>query len=218
MCNALSNRIHNAAIHDHAQVAGTGDRNLTLAVAKRHHVQAADLDTRLKRTDDVLHQVFTRVGRLRTTGEMHRHAHRAATREHPGRHRRIDTRRQKRHDLAGRTHRKAANAALGARIHVDTTLNHQNVHHRVGVVHLDLFIGKHLTQHLANLSIDIDRGELIVSIGALGVHLKRIEGTKLAQRLHSGGAVLLRVAVGKIRQRHTGNAGDGADDTRRLVG
>lgn len=67
VCNALGNRIHNAAIHDHAQVAGTGDRNLTLAVAKRHHVQAADLDTRLKRTDDVLHQILTRVGRLRTT-------------------------------------------------------------------------------------------------------------------------------------------------------
>ena len=50
------------------------------------------------------------------------------------------------------------------------------------------------------------------------MHLKRIEGTKLAQRLHGGGAVLLRVAIGVIRQGHTSNAGDGANDTRRLVG
>ena len=218
VCNALGNRIHNAAIHDHAQIAGTGDRNLTLAVAKRHHVQAADLDTRLKRTDDVLHQILARIGRLRTTREMYRHAHRAATREHPGRHRRIDTRRQQRHDLAGRTHRQTAHAALGARVHINATLDHQYVHHRIGVVHLNLFIGEGLTQHLAHLTIDVNRGELIVGIGALGVHLKRIEGTKLAQRLHGGGAVLLRVAVGVIRQRHTGNAGNGANDTRRLVG
>ena len=149
---------------------------------------------------------------------MHRHAHRAATREHPGRHRRIDTRRQQRHDLAGRTHRQTAHAALGACVHVNATLDHQYVHHCIGVVHLNLFIGEGLTQYLAHLTIDIDRGELIVSIGALGVHLKRIEGTKLAQRLHGGGAVLLRVAVGVIRQRHTGNAGNGANDTRRLVG
>ena len=50
------------------------------------------------------------------------------------------------------------------------------------------------------------------------MHLKRIEGAKLTQRLHGGGAVLLRVAVGVIRQRHTSNAGNGANDTRRLVG
>ena len=218
MCNALGNRIHNAAIHDHAQVAGTGDRNLTLAVAKRHHVQAADLDTRLKRTDDVLHQILARIGRLRTTGEMYRHAHRTATREHPSRHRRIDTRRQQRHDLAGRTHRQTAHAALGARVHINATLNHQYVHHGIGVVHLNLFIGEGLTQHLAHLTIDVNRGELIVGIGALGMHLKRIEGTKLAQRLDGGGTVLLRVAIGVIRQRHASNAGNGANDTRRIVG
>lgn len=68
------------------------------------------------------------------------------------------------------------------------------MHHRVGVVHLDLFIGKRLAQHLAYLPIDINRGELIVGVRALGVNLKRLEGTKLAQRLHGGGAVLLRVA------------------------
>ena len=218
MRNALGNRIHNAAIHDHAQVAGAGDGNLALAISERHHVQAADLDTRLKRADDVLHQILARIGRLRTTGEMYRHAHRAATREHPGRHRRIDARRQKRHDLAGRTHRQTAHAALGARVHVNATLYHQYVHHRIGVVHLNLFIGEGLAQNLAHLTIDINRGELIVGIGALGMHLKRIEGAKLAQRLDGGGAVLLRVAVGVVRQGHTGNAGDGADDTRRLVG
>ena len=218
VCNALGNRIHNAAIHDHAQVAGTGDRNLTLAVAKRHHVQAADLDTWLKRTDDVLHQILARIGRLRTTGEMYRHAHRAATREHPGRHRRIDTRGKQRHDLAGRTNRQTAHTALGARIHVDATLDHQHVHHSVRIVHLNLFIRKRLAQHLAHLTIDVNRGELIVGIGALGVHLKRIERAKLAQRLDGGGTVLLRVAVSVIRQRHTSNAGNGANDTRRFIG
>ena len=218
MRNALGNRIHDAAIHDHAQVAGAGDGNLTLTISKRHHVQAADLDTRLKRADDVLHQILARIGRLRTTGEMHRHANRAATREHPGRHRRIDARRQKRHDLAGRTHRQTAHAALGARVHVDAALNNQHVHHRVGIVHLDLFIGERLAQHLANLSIDINRGEFVIGVGALGVYLKRVEGAKLTQRLYSRRAVLLRVAIGVIGQGDTGNAGDGADDTRRLVG
>ena len=92
------------------------------------------------------------------------------------------------------------------------------MHHRVGVVHLDLFIGKRLTQHLANLTVDIDGGKLVVGVGALGMHLKRIEGTELAQRLDGGGAVLLRVAVSVVRQGHTGNAGDSANDTRRLVG
>ena len=92
MRDALGNRIHDAAIHDHAQVAGAGNGNLTLAITKRHHIQATDLDTRRKGTDDVLHQILARIGRLRTTGEMYRHAYRAATREHPGRHRRIDTR------------------------------------------------------------------------------------------------------------------------------
>ena len=149
---------------------------------------------------------------------MYRHAHRAATREHPGRHRGIDTRRQQRHDLAGRPHRKATHTALRARIHIDATLDHQHVHHRVGVVHLDLFIGKRLAQHLAYLPIDINRGELIVGVRALGVNLKRLEGTKLAQRLHGGGAVLLRVAVRVICQGHAGNAGDGANNARRLVG
>lgn len=92
------------------------------------------------------------------------------------------------------------------------------MHHRIGVVHLNLFIGEGLAQHLAHLTIDVNRGELIIGIGALGVHLKRIEGTKLAQRLHGGGTVLLRVAIGVIRQRHTSNAGNGANDTRRLIG
>ena len=149
---------------------------------------------------------------------MHRYAHGAAAGEHPRRHRRIDTRRQQRHNLAGRTHRQAAHAALGARIHIDAALDHQHMHHRVGVVHLDLFIGKRLAQHLAHLTVDIDGGKLIVGVGALGMHLKRIEGTKLAQRLDGGCAILLRVAVGVVRQGHTGNAGDGANDTRRLVG
>ena len=218
MRDALGNRIHNAAIHDHAQVAGTCHRNLALAISKRHHVQAADLDTRLKGTDDVLYQILAGIGRLRTAGEMHRYAHGTAAGEHPGRHRRIDTRRQQRHDLAGRTHRQTAHAALRARIHIDAALDHQHVHHRIGVVHLDLFIGKRLAQHLAHLTIDIDRGELVVGVGALGMHLKRIEGTKLAQRLDGGGAVLLRVAVGVICQGHTGNAGNGTNDTRRIVG
>ena len=149
---------------------------------------------------------------------MYRHAHRAATREHPGRHRRVDTRRQQRHDLAGRTHRQTAHAAFRARVHVDATLNHQHVHHRIGVVHLDLFIGKRLAQHLAHLTIDINGGELIVGVRALGMHLKRLEGTKFAQRLHGGGAVFLRVAVRVICQGYAGNAGDGANDARRLVG
>lgn len=92
------------------------------------------------------------------------------------------------------------------------------MNHRVGIVHLNLFIGERLAQHLANLSIDINRGEPVVGIGALGVHLKRIEGAKLTQRLHGGGTVLLRVAIGVIRQRHASNAGNGANDTSRLVG
>ena len=218
MRDALGNRIHDATVHDHAQVAGASHRDLALAVTKRHHVQAADLDTRLKRTDNVLHQILARIGRLRTTGEMYRHTHRAATREHPGRHWRIDTRRKQRHDLAGRSHRQATHAALGARIHVDAALDHQHVHHCIGVVHLNLFIGKCLAQHLANLSIDINRGELVVGVRALGMHLKRIEGAKLAQRLDGGGAVLLRVAVRVVRQGHTGNARHGADNARRIVG
>lgn len=92
------------------------------------------------------------------------------------------------------------------------------MHHCVGVVHLDLFIGKRLAQHLSHLTIDINRGELVVGVRALGMHLKRLKGTKLAQRLHGGGAVLLRVAVRVICQGHASNAGDGANDARRLVG
>ena len=50
------------------------------------------------------------------------------------------------------------------------------------------------------------------------MHLKRLKGTKLAQRLYSRRAVLLRVAIGVIGQGHAGNARHSADNARRLVG
>ena len=63
--HALRDLEHEATIHDDAERLRRLERYLALALAKGHHVEAADDTGRLKRTDDILREPLGLVARHR---------------------------------------------------------------------------------------------------------------------------------------------------------
>ena len=89
---------------------------------------------------------------------------------------RIDAGREKGHDLAGAALGQSAHTPLGAGVHVDATLDDEHMNLCIAALHEDLLIRERLAKHLADLTVQIHRGKLVVGIRPLGHDLEGIEG------------------------------------------
>ena len=114
--------------------------------------------------------------------------------------------------------RQAANTALGARVHIDATLNDKNMYLRVAALHKDLFIGKGVAQDLADLFVEIHGSQFIIGVGPPGNNFKGIEFAKLFQRLNGRGTIFSRFSVCMKRKRDAGDPGNFGDERECTLG
>ena len=193
--DALSDAEHKAAVQDNAQLRGCRKGNLALVVAEGDNVDARDAARLLEHMRDVVDQELGGIGRLRPAREMHADADSTTARNAPERHRRVDPRGKQAYHRARASNGKAPDAGDAARVDIRRVLHNFDPHRKVGVLHLDFYLGIRLTQTPADNLVDLHRVHGEIGVVAARVHLEARKRPRLAHREDARLGHLVEVAL-----------------------